>query len=74
MVKKDTLKDKILRLQKEFDQPIVVSFSCNENQEISIEMCLPRIRWDDDGDDGDGEMTPLPERDYSIASMQNYIG
>ena len=70
---KESLQDKIVRIQQEFDEAIVISFSCDEQHHIQLEMCLPLRRWNADADDGDedSEFRRVPARKELTNSMMN---
>jgi len=76
---KTSIEKQILTLQKEFDEDIIVTFSCTERNEIRLEMCLPLRRWNDsdeepEGGDEDGP-TKIPERNFDLLKNEvNYFG
>jgi hypothetical protein len=74
----ETLQDKILKIQAEFDEPVIITLSVNEHREIRLEMCLPTRRWNsedaDDGVDSDGP-SEISKPDFDMLKNEiNYFG
>ena len=76
---KETIEDKIMILKEQFDgEPIVVSFSCDDNDVIRLEMVMPKRRWNDedpdDNIDSDGPSEITKPNFDMLKGEVNYFG
>tara|TARA_R100000808_G_C2128785_1_gene138431 strand:- start:21 stop:272 length:252 start_codon:yes stop_codon:yes gene_type:complete len=74
---KTSIENKILTLQKEFGEDIIVSFSCTERNEIRLELCMPKRSWNNEeveGHDEDGPCEINPPDFNMLTSEVNYFG
>ena len=82
MVKRteETIENKVMRLKEEFDdEPIVVSFSCGDDDKIKLELVMPRRNWNnEESEDLEGDSdgpSEIPKREFNTLSNEiNYFG